>query len=197
MADWLVVGLGNPGEEYALSPHNIGFMVIDRLGEGCGIRTGRRDSRALTGRGIIAGQHVVLAKPQTFMNLSGDSVRPLLDWNGLTAANLVVVYDDHDLPWTALRIRPNGSAGGHHGMESVIRALGTNEFARVRLGIDFGRGRAEPEFLLKPFRREHRQELDDFLDYGAQAVASIISEGVEKAMTRFNRRAQGERSEDQ
>jgi PTH1 family peptidyl-tRNA hydrolase len=197
MADWLVVGLGNPGDEYLLSPHNIGFMVIDRLGEGCGIKTGRRSSRALTGRGLVAGQHVVLAKPQTYMNLSGDSVRPLLDRNGLTAANLVVVYDDHDLPWTALRIRTNGSAGGHHGMESVIRALGTNEFVRVRLGIDFGRGRAEPEFLLKPFRREHRQELDDFLDYAVQAVASIISEGVDKAMTRCNRRAQGERSEDE
>jgi peptidyl-tRNA hydrolase, PTH1 family len=197
MADWLVVGLGNPGDEYLLSPHNIGFMVVDRLGEGCGIKTGRRSSRALTGRGLVAGQHVVLAKPQTYMNLSGDSVRPLLDKNGLTAANLVVVYDDHDLPWTALRIRPNGSAGGHHGMESVIGALGTSEFVRVRLGIDFGRGRAEPEFLLKPLRREHRRQLDDFLDFAAQAVGSIISEGVVMAMTKYNRRAQGEKSEDE
>ena len=99
---------------------------------------------------------------------------------------MIVVYDDHDLPWKTLRIRPRGSAGGHHGMESVIGSLGATEFTRVRLGINPGTGRAEPEFLLKPFRRGQRKELDDFLDHAAQAVASIISEGVEMAMTKFN-----------
>ncbi len=197
MVDWLVVGLGNPGEEYAGSPHNIGFMVIDRLAEGCGGRVKRKSSQALVGQVSIGDVAVLLAKPQTYMNLSGDAVNPLLKKNELTADRLVVVYDDHDLPWQALRIRRGGSAGGHHGMESVIERLGTKEFTRVRLGIDFGGGRADPDYLLKPFRREQRSQLDDFLDYAAQAVGSIISEGVEKAMTRFNRRAQGEDKEEE
>lgn len=197
MAEFLVVGLGNPGKEYAQSPHNIGFLVVDRLAEGCGARVKSRYSRALVGQVSIAGAAVVLAKPQTFMNLSGESVQPLLEKNGLTAAELIVVYDDHDLPWQGLRIRPRGSAGGHHGMESVIRSIGTTEFTRVRLGIDFGRGRAEPEYLLTPLRREQREQLDGFLDYAAQAVVSIISEGVDMAMTKYNRRAQGENIEEE
>jgi PTH1 family peptidyl-tRNA hydrolase len=192
MVEWLVVGLGNPGPEYALSPHNVGFMVVDRLAEQSGARISYKDSRALTGWARIGGRRVLLAKPQTYMNLSGDAVKPLLDKNALAAGSLIVIYDDHDLPWMSLRIRPRGSAGGHHGMESLIRSLGTNEFTRVRLGINPGAGRAEPDFLLKPFRREQLEELDGFLDYSAQAVASMISEGVETAMTRFNRRAQGE-----
>jgi peptidyl-tRNA hydrolase, PTH1 family len=197
MSDWLVVGLGNPDPEYALSPHNIGFMVIDRLAERYGARVTRKDSRALTGPAGIEGERVLLAKPQTYMNLSGGSVRPLLEKHELTPANLVVVYDDHDLLWTGLRIRLAGSAGGHHGMESVIDCIGTNEFTRVRLGIDpGGTKRAEPEYLLKPLRREQLKELGDFLDYAAQAVVSIISEGAGKAMTKFNRRAQGEKEDE-
>jgi PTH1 family peptidyl-tRNA hydrolase len=197
MVSWLVVGLGNPDPEYALSPHNIGFLVVDRLAGSNGARVTRKDSRALVGQARIEGETVLLAKPQTYMNLSGESVRPLLEKHELTPARLVVVYDDHDLPWTALRIRRSGSAGGHHGMESVIGRIGTEEFTRVRLGIDPGGvKRAEPEYLLKPLRREQLKELDDFLDYAAQAVASIISEGAEKAMTRFNRRAQGENEEE-
>ncbi len=186
MVEWLVVGLGNPGQEYAMSPHNVGFMVIDRLAQRHGARVTRKISRALVGAGEIGGHSALLAKPQTYMNLSGEAVEPLLKKNSLTAANLIVVYDDHDLPWKTLRIRPRGSAGGHHGMESVIGSLGVTEFTRVRLGINFGSGRAKPEFLLKPFRRGQRKELGDFLDHAAQAVASIISEGVEMAMTKFN-----------
>lgn len=196
MADLLVVGLGNPDPEYARSPHNIGFMVVDRLAEAHAIRIARRDSRALIGAGRIADRSVLLAKPQTYMNLSGESVKPLLDKNSLAAANLIVVYDDHDLPWLSLRIRPEGSAGGHHGMESIIRRVGTAGFPRVRLGINPGADRAEPEFLLKPFRRGQQQELDGFLDYAAQAVESIISEGVDMAMTKFNRRALGQTEEE-
>lgn len=197
MVDWLVVGLGNPGEEYARSPHNAGFMTVDRLAERCGGRVKRKDSRALVGQVSIGGVVALLAKPQTFMNLSGESVKPLLAKNALAADRLVVIYDDHDLPWESLRIRPRGSAGGHHGMESVIRCLGTNEFIRMRLGVGFDRGRAEPDYLLQPFRREQRSRLDGFLDYAAQAAESIISEGVETAMTRFNRRAQGEDKEEE
>jgi peptidyl-tRNA hydrolase, PTH1 family len=192
MVDWLVVGLGNPDEEYRLSPHNLGFMVIDCLAERCGARVKRRDSRALVGQGEIEGRPVLLVKPQTYMNLSGEAVRPLLEKNEVPAERLVVVYDDHDLPWTALRIRPRGSAGGHHGMESVIRSIGANEFARVRLGIDTGSGRAVPDYLLRPMRKEQRKDLEELVGYAAQAVASIIAEGAEKAMTRFNRRALGQ-----
>ncbi len=195
--DWLVVGLGNPDPEYELSPHNIGFMVVDRLAVRNNARVTRKDSRALVGQAGISDRKVLLAKPQTYMNLSGESVKPLLMKNDLTAAGLIVVYDDHDLLWTSLRIRTDGSAGGHHGMESVIGCIGTKEFIRVRLGIDpGGTKRAEPEYLLKPLRREQRKELDDFLDYAAQAVESIISEGAEKAMTRFNRRALGAKEDE-
>ncbi len=195
-AGWLVAGLGNPGAGYALSPHNLGFMVIDRLAEKYRIRVQRKDNQALVGAGEIEGVPVLLAKPQTYMNLSGAAVRALLARRGLGPADLVVVYDDHDLRWQALRVRERGSAGGHHGMESVIREIGTNEFVRVRLGIDPGQGRpADPEFLLAPLEREQLYELADFLDYAVQAVAAIISEGVSKSMTRFNRRAPGEQSE--
>ncbi len=197
MVSWLVVGLGNPDEEYELSPHNIGFMVIDRLAEQCGTKVKRKESRALVGQAVVGGERALLAKPQTYMNLSGEAVQPLLLKNELTAERLIVVYDDHDLPWTAVRIRPRGSAGGHHGMESVIRSVGTNEFVRVRVGIDAGSGRAEPDYLLKPMRREQRKDLEELLDYTVQAVASIISEGAEKAMTRFNRRALGDNPEDE
>jgi len=197
MNQFLVVGLGNPGRGYARSPHNIGFMVVDRLAERESIRMNRKQCQALAGSGEIQGRPALLAKPQTYMNLSGVSVRWLMEKYSLTVQDLIVIYDDHDLPWTALRIRPRGSAGGHHGMESVIASLGASEFVRMRVGISPGCGKADPQFLLKPFRREHRKPLSDLLDYAAQAVASIMSEGVEKAMTKFNRRAPGSQSEEE
>ena len=196
MVSWLIAGLGNPDPEYALSPHNLGFMVIDLVAAQCGVKVKRKDSGALVGQALLEGQAVLLAKPQTYMNLSGHAVAPLLKKNELGPGNLIVVYDDHNLPWGSLRIRPAGSAGGHHGMESVIASIGTDEFIRVRLGINPGAARAEVEYLLKPLRRGQLKELEDFLAYAAQAVVSIISEGAEKAMTRFNRRAQGEKEEE-
>ncbi len=196
MVSWLIAGLGNPDPEYALSPHNLGFMVVDLVAGPCGAKVKRKDSSALVGQAQLEGQAVLLAKPQTYMNQSGHAVQPLLAKNGLGPANLIVVYDDHNLPWGSLRIRPGGSAGGHHGMESVIAAIGTDEFIRVRLGINPGAARAEVDYLLKPLRRGQQEELQDFLGYAAQAVACIISEGAEKAMTKFNRRAQGEKEEE-
>ena len=118
---FLVAGLGNPGEEYALSPHNLGFLTVDRLAERLGIRVTRKDSRALVGLGEIDGREVMLAKPQTFMNLSGDSLAPLMEKHQIELRSLVVVYDELDLPWGALRIKPKGSAAGHNGMKSVIQ----------------------------------------------------------------------------
>src|SRR5579864_2733037 len=134
----LVVGLGNPGEDYEETAHNLGFLVVDRLAARNGIKIGRKDSRALVGQGSIAGKRVLLAKPQTFMNVSGPSVNGLLVKYELQPGRLLLVYDDLDLPWQSLRIRPKGSAGGHHGVDSVIRSTGSADFPRVRLGIHGG-----------------------------------------------------------
>ena len=188
----LVAGLGNPGEEYALTPHNLGFLTIDRLAERHGVRVTRRDTRSLTGVGEIDGQAVMLAKPQTFMNLSGTSIAPLMEKHSIGLDRLVVVYDELALPWGALRIKPKGSAAGHKGVQSLISALKTDEFARVRLGIHPGHPVKDgAEFVLAPFRRTQRKELDELIGYAADAVRSIIAEGVEKAMTKYNRRAPG------
>ena len=189
---WLVAGLGNPGEEYALTPHNLGFLTVDCLAERHGIRVHRRDSRALVGVGEIGGREVMLARPQTFMNLSGTSIAPLMEKHSIGLDRLVVVYDDLDLGWRALRIKPKGSAAGHNGMKSTISSLKTSEFIRVRLGIHPGHPITDAaEFVLAPFRRSQVKELDELVGYAADAVGSIIAEGVEMAMTRFNRRAPG------
>jgi PTH1 family peptidyl-tRNA hydrolase len=187
---WLIVGLGNPGPEYELTPHNVGFLVVDRLAAANKIRVNRHDSKALAGVGSFGGVPVMLAKPQTFMNLSGPSVKSLLAKHEIAPERLIVISDELNLPWTALRIRPKGSAGGHNGMESVIRSIGTEEFPRVRLGIDTGRtDRNGADFVLSQFRKAQLKELDEVLDYASRAVESIVAEGVEKAMTRFNRTA--------
>ena len=188
---WLIAGLGNPGPEYEHTYHNLGFLAIDRLAERNGVRVTRMDSRALLGVGCVSGQEVLLAKPQTFMNLSGSSVKALLDKHGVDPGRLLVLYDDLDLPWTGVRIRPTGSAGGHHGIENVIKHVGTQDFPRIRLGIDPGRPRNGKEYVLSPIRKAQAPELEELLDHTAAATESILAEGVEKAMTKFNRRARG------
>jgi len=194
---FLVAGLGNPGEEYVRTPHNLGFLTMDRLAERHGIRITRKDSKALVGLGEIDGQEVMLAKPQTFMNLSGTSLAPLMEKHSVPTDRLVVVYDELDLPWLSLRIKPKGTPAGHNGMISVIASLGTSDLARVRLGIHPGRPiRSGAEFVLAPVRRSQEKELDDFVGYAADAVRSIIAEGVAKAMTKFNRRAPGSNIEE-
>jgi PTH1 family peptidyl-tRNA hydrolase len=195
---FLVAGLGNPGEEYKLTPHNLGFLTVDRLAERHGIRITRRDSKALVGVGEIDGLPVMLAKPQTYMNLSGTSLVPLMEKHSIELGHLVVVYDELDLGWTALRIKPKGSAAGHNGIKSLIGWLKTDEFVRVRLGIHPGHPVKDgAEFVLSPFRRAQMQELDELTGYAADAVRSIVAEGVEKAMTRFNRRAPGLKTEEE
>jgi peptidyl-tRNA hydrolase, PTH1 family len=189
---FLVAGLGNPGEEYALTPHNMGFLTVDRLAERHGIRITRKDSRALVGVGEIDGSPVMLALPQTFMNLSGTSVAPLMEKHSIDPGRLIVVYDELDLDWKALKIKTKGSAAGHNGMKSVIGSLGTSEIVRVRLGIHPGHPlKSGTEYLLAPMKRSQRTELDEFIGYAADAVRAIIAEGVEKAMTKYNRRAPG------
>ena len=193
---YLVAGLGNPGEEYALTPHNLGFLTVDRLGERHGIRVNRKDSKALAGLGEIDGHPVMLAKPQTYMNLSGTSLAQLMEKHSIEPSRLVVVYDELDLPWMALKIKPKGSAAGHKGMQSVLGSLRTSELVRVRIGIHPGHPvRDGAEFVLAPFRRSQMKELDELVGYAAYAVRSIIAEGVEKAMTKFNRRAPGSNTE--
>jgi PTH1 family peptidyl-tRNA hydrolase len=188
----LVVGLGNPGEEYQYTAHNLGFLVLDRLAERNGIKIGRKDSMALVGQGTVAGKRVLLAKPQTFMNVSGESVKGLLVKHEIAPGDLILIYDELDLPWQSLRIRPRGSAAGHRGVGSVIRNIGMEEFPRVRLGIHGGRREKDgAQIVLAKLTRAHKRELDELLDYGSQAVESIIAEGVEKSMAKFNRRAPG------
>src|SRR5579863_3976199 len=188
----LVVGLGNPGKDYEFTAHNLGFLVVDKVAERSGIKVGRKDSMALVGQGTVAGQKVLLAKPQTFMNLSGESVQGLLVKNEIAPGDLVLVYDELDLPWQSVRIRPNGSAAGHRGVDSVIRCVGTRESPRVRLGVHGGRREKDgAQIVLAKLKRVHKQELDELVDYASQAVESIIAEGVEKSMAKFNRRAPG------
>ena len=194
---FLVAGLGNPGEEYALTPHNLGFLAVDRLAEQHGIRVTRKDSKALIGVGEIDGREVMLAKPQTFMNLSGTSLAPLMEKHGIELGQLLIAYDELDLPWGTLRIKPKGSAAGHNGMKSAIQSLKTSEIARVRLGIHPGHQIKDgAEFVLAPFKRSQIKELDDFIGLAADAVRSVIAEGVEKSMTKFNRRAPGLNTEE-
>jgi PTH1 family peptidyl-tRNA hydrolase len=211
MVEFLIVGLGNPGSEYENTPHNLGFMVIDRLAESNAIRVSRKEKMSLVGLGAIAvgnidknvEKNVALAKPQTFMNLSGPAVKGLLEKYELQPDRLVVVYDELDLPWGSLKIKPKGSAAGHKGIGSVIGALGTNVITRVRLGIRPIGSDGQPvpvsgeEFVLRPFKRSQKQEVEEAVGRGAAAVESILAEGVEKSMTVFNRRAQGLNEEEE
>jgi len=195
--DKLIVGLGNPGREYAATAHNLGFLVVDRLAERNRIKVGRKDCMAEVGQGSMGGTKVLLAKPQTFMNASGPSVKGLMVKYEIAEQDLILVYDELDLPWGSLRIRPNGSAGGHRGVASVIGSLGSQGFPRVRLGIHGGRRERDgAKIVLAEMKRAQKEELDELLDYASRAVESIITEGVEKAMAVFNRRAGGSEEEE-
>ena len=196
--EFLVVGLGNPGAEYENTPHNLGFRVIDVLAESHGIRVSRKQNLALVGWGKIGAKRIALAKPQTFMNLSGSAVKGLLERSGLKPDRLILVYDELALPWQDLRIRPRGSDAGHNGVKSVIGSLGTSEFPRVRLGIHpdhpIGDGAT---FVLARFKRAQKKEVEEVAGRGAAAVESILAEGVEKSMAAFNRRAGGLKTEEE
>ena len=195
--DFLVVGLGNPGAEFEDTPHNLGFMVIDRLAESHGIRVSRKENTSLVGLGDIGIKRLALAKPQTYMNVSGPAVRGLLERYELKPGRLIVVYDELDLPWGSLRIRIRGSAAGHNGVKSLIGSLGTNEFTRVRLGIDPGYPVKGEQFVLVPFQRAQKQDVEEAVIRAADAVESILAEGAAQAMTKYNRRAQGLQTEEE
>ena len=186
----LIVGLGNPGPDYEWTPHNLGFMAVDALAGRAGIRVTRPESKALVGLGKLAGREVALAKPQTMMNLSGGSVRMLLQRYEVAPADLIVLIDETDLPWGLLRIRERGRNSTHNGLQSIIAALGTDEFVRIRMGV-----RPEKlwgdrkEYVLREMGREERKFAEEMAIQAADAVEVLLTDGVEKAMTRFNRKA--------
>jgi len=195
--EFLIVGLGNPGEEYENTPHNLGFMVIDRLAGSHAIRVSRKENMSLVGLGGIAGKRVAVAKPQTYMNLSGPAVSGLLERYELKPDRLIVVYDELDLPWGSMRIRLNGSAAGHNGVKSLINSLGTNEFTRIRLGIDTGSPAKGAQVVLGQFKRAQKQDVEETVVRAADAVEFILAEGAAQAMTKYNRRAQGLKTEEE
>jgi PTH1 family peptidyl-tRNA hydrolase len=186
----LIVGLGNPGIEYQFTPHNLGFLAIDRIANNLGVEVRNRQCRALTARAVIAGEPVILAKPETFMNLSGLSVRELVaEYQADVKSDLIVIYDELDLPLGAIRIRQRGSSAGHNGMESILGALGTDEWLRIRLGIAPDRKITDGvKFVLTPFRKAQLKVVDEVLDTAAEAVEVILKQGPAAAMNRFNRK---------
>lgn len=189
MSDWLIVGLGNPGEQYTWSRHNLGFMLIDKLAGDSRITVLKRDCQALTGGGSIEGERVKLLKPQTFMNLSGDAVSCMVRRSNSEdpLQELLVISDDLALPLGKIRIRQRGSAGGHNGLKSVIAALGTEEFPRLRVGIQPEHPISDTKrFVLDSFAKSERGLVEDTLELAAKAVRSILAEGILTAMTRFN-----------
>jgi PTH1 family peptidyl-tRNA hydrolase len=186
----LIVGLGNPGIEYQFTPHNIGFLALDRIAEQCGVTVDNRHCKALTGRTRIGKEEVLLAKPETYMNLSGMSVLELVrKYEVEPQRDVLVIYDELDLPLGMIRIRARGSSAGHNGMQSIINALQSEEIARIRIGVqpdDPRKGGAK--YILAPFRKSMLEPLDAALELAAEAVNVIVNENITAAMNRFNRK---------
>ncbi|HEY8204350.1 MAG TPA: aminoacyl-tRNA hydrolase [Pyrinomonadaceae bacterium] len=186
---FLIVGLGNPGAEYAWTRHNLGFMLIDKLAAEAGATVKRRECRSLVGSATIEGERVRLVKPQTFMNLSGEAVGCLLSKHEIDDASksLIVISDDLALPFGKIRLRPSGSAGGHNGLKSIISAIATNEFMRLRIGIQPEHPVSDAKaFVLEQFRKPQREEVGKILEQAAEAVHSILRDGITKAMSVYN-----------
>jgi PTH1 family peptidyl-tRNA hydrolase len=184
---YLIAGLGNPGRQYRYNRHNIGFMALDRLAARLGLTFSRLESKALLAKGTHQGRRVVLAKPQTYMNLSGKAVVSLARFYKVPLVQLLVVYDDVDLPFGTLRLRPAGSSGGQRGMESIIENLGSQEFPRLRLGIGRPPGRMEAgDYVLEDFSRQEMEFLPGILDRAVDAIFTFFDEGLVTAMNRFN-----------
>jgi PTH1 family peptidyl-tRNA hydrolase len=190
----LIVGLGNPGVEYQDTPHNMGFLAINRIAGQCGVKVANRHCKAVTARAILEGQQVLLAKPETYMNLSGESVRELVErYQVDPAKDLIVLYDELALPFGSIRVRERGSAGGHNGVKSIIACLGgSQEFLRVRLGVApayrLTNGR---DYLLSPMRKAQLPLAEEALDASSEAVRMILTLGASAAMNRFNQKMNG------
>lgn len=186
-ATFLLVGLGNPGREYRETRHNVGFMAVDRLCASFGIKLSRLQSKALTGSGQWAGHKIVLAKPQTFMNLSGQAVSSLLRFYKVPLPQLLVMHDDIDLPVGTLRIRPDGGSAGQRGLASIIQQLGTQEFPRLRIGVGRPPGQKEAaDYVLKGFTSSDQELITIVLDRAVDAARIFIEHGLEMAMNQYN-----------
>ena len=194
----LIVGLGNPGIEYQFTPHNIGFLAVDRIAEQCGVTIDNRHCKALTARTRIGNEEILLAKPETYMNLSGMSVLELVrKYEVNPEEDVLIIYDELDLQMGMIRIRPRGLSAGHNGMQSIINALQTEEIARIRIGVapdDPRKGGAK--YILAPFRKSQMVTVDEALDLTAQAVNVMVNEGITPAMNRFNRKNKPEESQE-
>jgi PTH1 family peptidyl-tRNA hydrolase len=186
----LIVGLGNPGIEYQFTPHNLGFLTVDRIASEFGVEVRNRQCRALTARVVIGSETVLLAKPETFMNLSGISVRELVTKHEIRPEeDLVVIQDELDFPLGTLRLQRRRSSAGHNGIESIINALGTQDFLRIRMGVDPGHKIEDGmSYLLAPFRKAQLKVVGEMLDVAADAVKAVVTEGAAAAMNRFNRK---------
>ena len=191
----LIIGLGNPGIEYQFTPHNAGFLAVDRIAEECGVMLTNRRGKALTARAKLAGQDVLLAKPETFMNLSGLSVAALIEEFEISPEDIVVLYDELALPLGTIRIRERGSANGHNGVKSISGVLGTEEWLRIRIGVGkptLADGReikaGGRDYLLSPMRKQELAVLDEVLDRVRDAVEVVLTQGAGTAMNRLNRR---------
>lgn len=184
---FLIVGLGNPGREYRENRHNIGFMLVDRLTEQIGISLNRVQFKALVGTGLHHGVKLILAKPQTFMNLSGQAVSALVRFYKLPLTNLLVAHDDLDLPFGTIRLRPGGGSAGQKGISSIIEKLGRQDFSRLRLGIDHPPDRMDPaDYVLQNFKQAELIVLSEFLDRAAEAALVFVNEGLDAAMNKYN-----------
>jgi PTH1 family peptidyl-tRNA hydrolase len=185
----LIVGLGNPDPEYQWTPHNLGFMAVDELANRGGIRVSRPEAKALVGRGKLAGVDILLAKPQTYMNLSGISVRELLQKYELAPQDLLVLWDEAQLPLGSIRISGEGSAGSHNGAKSVIGSLGTPVFTRLRLGCAPDHEvSSRKEYVLRPMRKAELEIAAEMISEAADAVEMILAQGIDAAMNKYNRR---------
>jgi peptidyl-tRNA hydrolase, PTH1 family len=185
----LIVGLGNPDPEYQWTPHNLGFMAVDELANRHAIRVERPEGKALVGRGKVAGEEVILAKPQTYMNLSGISVRELLGKYELGLDDLLVMWDEAQLPMGTIRIHREGSAGSHNGAKSVIGAVGTEEFLRLRLGCEPDHPlTSRREYVLRPMKKAELEVAAEMIGAAGEAVEMILTQGIDAAMTKYNRR---------
>jgi len=187
LISYMVVGLGNPGRQYKVSRHNMGFMVLDALANQLNLSFSRVESKALVCKGEYKTKRLFLVKPQTYMNLSGQAVASLVHYYAIPLTNLLIAYDDIDLPFGTLRIRPSGSSAGHKGMQSIIDRLGTNEIARLRLGVNRPEGRKmAANYVLRSFSSAELEFLPAILSKAAQAILTILEKGLEPAMNQFN-----------
>lgn len=192
---FIIAGLGNPGRKYENTRHNLGFITVDKIAEDNGISVKKIKFKSLVGEGVIGSDKVILMKPQTFMNNSGEALREIVNFYKIPPENLIVIYDDFDIPIGSIRVRKFGSAGTHNGMRSVIRLLGFDNFPRIRIGIDSTIKNDLIDFVTGGFRKEEVPLLEEAVTNGAAAAETIVTKGIDLAMNRYNTKKTREKDE--